>query len=812
MGISIRDEMIQFYNKYYSAHRMCLCLLSDAPLSTLKEMAISKFSSVPLLQDDSPYQTVQNLGTSTSAFAPSVKKFYKIVPVKDMHALYCYFPMFPYQIDHNLYKKKPMKYVAHLLGHEAKGSLFSYLKKQGWVVSLSTGISYSFMDQAVFSIDVRMTEQGEDHVQDIIRLLYLYIHRAFVCKKTSENPSGIQKWIYDELATISQVSFRFSEHSSDVGDTVSTNAHRLQRYDPENILSGGSMLWHERYDPEIISNYFSRFEPNNMLVFWASKRFANEDSGSEPVFGTEPLKLETEQWYSTHYYEEAIPESQIKEWKQVLDYGGEEASLFDLPLPNPFIPQQFEIKATPDQVAADPKVVCNMGHFEVWFKQDLTFKQPKVNIFLEWILPETYASPLNLLMVRVFTDLVEDSLNEVAYDASTAHCSYDIAPTVYGISVELSGYNDTLLTLLEKVIVNGIVKFDAAEDRFDIVRERLKREYKNASKEQPYVFGSTKLLSAMYQNKYHQEDYLAVLPYLNYARFRNFVKFSIQQCMQTKVNSFFHGNITEQEVIQTATWLNDHMFVSRPIIGHHLLSSINWKRVVQLEAGKDFVLQIPTANEKDVNSSLQVLYQIDIESNVRAEAMLLLFTQLVSPAFYTQLRTKEQLGYIVYAKDRIDNALLTFVSVIQSDHAHPEQLLKRHDAFYYTQWVEHMLTCSELEIQKSASSLVKLCREKDKKLRSESIRLWDQIRNKSFQFDQSEQIAQVLEKVTKMDVVHFFETYFAMRNARRIIVQVLSKKQQQVVNTEEPVSNIRSRMTTSNPFDIKHTQAFFPLQ
>jgi len=42
------------------------------------------------------------------------------------------------------YKNAPSKYIAHILGHEGKGSLLSYLIAEGLANSLSAGGSDSY--------------------------------------------------------------------------------------------------------------------------------------------------------------------------------------------------------------------------------------------------------------------------------------------------------------------------------------------------------------------------------------------------------------------------------------------------------------------------------------------------------------------------------------------------------------------------------------------------------------------------------------------------------------------------------------------
>ena len=59
-----------------------------------------------------------------------------MIPVKDRHNL-----TITWQLPSQLFQwqTKPCDYIAHLLGHEAQGSLLSSLKKKAWVTTCVAG-------------------------------------------------------------------------------------------------------------------------------------------------------------------------------------------------------------------------------------------------------------------------------------------------------------------------------------------------------------------------------------------------------------------------------------------------------------------------------------------------------------------------------------------------------------------------------------------------------------------------------------------------------------------------------------------------
>ena len=67
---------------------------------------------------------------------------------------------------------QPERYVSHLIGHEGPGSLLSELKNRGWVNSLVAGESSGAKGFAFFGINVDLTEDGIQHTDDIVTLVF----------------------------------------------------------------------------------------------------------------------------------------------------------------------------------------------------------------------------------------------------------------------------------------------------------------------------------------------------------------------------------------------------------------------------------------------------------------------------------------------------------------------------------------------------------------------------------------------------------------------------------------------------------------
>ena len=67
---------------------------------------------------------------------------------------------------------KPDGYLAHLIGHEGKGSLLSALKRRGWCSHLDAGSRRVGREMAFFVVSVDLTEEGNQHTDDIVDLIF----------------------------------------------------------------------------------------------------------------------------------------------------------------------------------------------------------------------------------------------------------------------------------------------------------------------------------------------------------------------------------------------------------------------------------------------------------------------------------------------------------------------------------------------------------------------------------------------------------------------------------------------------------------
>jgi insulysin len=137
------------------------------------------------------------------------------------------------------------------------------------------------------------------------------------------------------------------------------------------------------------------------------------------------------------------------------------------------------------------------------------------------------------------------------------------------------------------------------------------------------------------------KDLRAALPGVTYLKFLRFYP-SIIERMHVEVLG--HGNLLPSDMEKLkqsiSSWFNE----TYPMLGSSL--DIIQPRAVAMPAGQQFVYIQQTENPNEKDSATVTFFQFGNQNYYQQLIMALLATMLQQP-FFNQLRTNEQLGYIV---------------------------------------------------------------------------------------------------------------------------------------------------------------------
>jgi insulysin len=444
-----------------------------------------------------------------------------------------------------------------------------------------------------------------------------------------------------------------------------------------------------------------------------------------------PNLTSRERWYGTEYRSEKIPQAFLDEIRTAADCIAHASSPdLHLPAPNEFIPTQLEVeKKDVAQPAQAPRLIRNDERVRLWWKKDDHFWVPKGNAWFTLRSPLVGPSPENAVKAKLYCELVRDALVEYSYDAELAGLDYGLSSHQYGLDVEVSGYNDKMAVLLHKVLVS-MRDLEVKPDRFKVVKERLLRGHRNWEFQQPYhqVGEFTRWLSS--ERHWINEQYLAELAHLELADIRDFFPSLLRQ---VHIEALIHGNLYKEDALRLTNLVES-------TLSPRALPPSQWQiqRSLVLPAGSDFTYRRTLQDPANVNHCIEYFLYVGDRADRGLRAQLLLFAQLTEEPGFDQLRTKEQLGYVVFTGARLQATTMGYRVLIQSERT-TEYLEGRIDAFLRS-FGDKLNAMTEEEFDGHKRSLINKRLEKLKNLGQECERFWAHISNDYYDFEQGESL------------------------------------------------------------------------
>uniref|UniRef100_A0A1W7RAD0 Insulin-degrading enzyme n=1 Tax=Hadrurus spadix TaxID=141984 RepID=A0A1W7RAD0_9SCOR len=712
-GMNVREELLKFHDKWYSSNVMALAVLGTESLDELADMVVSLFSgaqnksvTVPRW-DEHPFSPEQ---LKTQGY---------VVPVKDIRNLNITFPI-PDLQPH--YRANPSHYLGHLIGHEGPGSLLSELKARGWVNTLVGGYKSGAKGFAFFIVNVDLTEDGIEHTDDIVTLLFQYLN---MLKK-----EGPQEWVFKECQDLAAMTFRFKDRERPQTYTYSL-AGMLHDYPMEEVLCG-SYLMHD-YRPDLIEDLLNRLTPDKIRVAIIGKKF-------EECCDCE------EQWYGTKYKLEPISESVLSKWSSAGSHNN-----LCLPTKNEFIPTNFQLATHEQEYSNLPVMIKNSEMSRVWFKQDNEFNLPKAILSFEFESPLAYLDPHHCNMTFLFVQLFRDALNEYTYAAELAGLSYNLNNTKYGMLLTVKGYNDKQHVLLGK-IMDKLTSFNIDPKRFEILKESYIRGLKNFQAEQPHQHAVYYTCLLLAERIWSNDELLDVAEELTVEKVQSVIP---QLLSRMHVEALIHGNLTKQKALNLVSIVESKLEETmkwRPLLPSQLIRD----REHQLKEGSHFLLE--KTNNVHRSSAVETYYQCGLQET-KCNVLVELFCQIITEHCFNILRTQEQLGYIVCSGVRRASGVQGVHVIVQSDKS-PAYVDSRIEAFFVfiDKYLDEM-SLEEFESHKLTLAARRL--EKPKKLVQLSAKYWNEITSRQYNFDRDNIEVSCLHTLSKDDVCSFFKELIA---------------------------------------------------
>ncbi|RUO77185.1 insulinase family protein [Idiomarina seosinensis] len=687
---SLQEKLLQFFKQHYVTQKLRLVIAGPQSLQELEALAKENFLKLPQAHNYAPtaiseplYQTDQ-LGV-----------LLQVKPVKPARRLIITLPLPSIDSD---YAHKTTSFIAHILGYEGPDSLFSCLRERGWINSLSAGGGISGSNFKDFNINIQLTENGEQNVYRVAQLVFNYLRLIA--------DQGIESWRYNERRITAELSFKYQEPAP-VGELVSQLSINAHHYPVHDVIYGDFRM--DSLNTQRCRQLLSLMVPEKARLTLISSNAATD--AITPI-------------YDTPYSMRRLVPEEIEELGQ-----GDEQFAAKLPGQNRFVTEHFEPYAL-EQHNTNPQRIIDTPEQQLWHLQDPDFRVPKGHIYLNLQAPAVNQSAVNFCCSRVWSELMIDALNEDLYDAEVAGLHFNIYPTQSGITIHTTGLSAGQLPLLQYLMRRATdVRFN--RDRWKSVSQQLITNWRSAHQSQPLNLLFSELNLLLQKGLFRLTDMADSLNDIGYQHFNRIIADLFEPL---SICTFMHGDWQQQH----ARELGD--LVAANVRGRSH-STPQGSRINLLSTNSEQQFSITHAHP---DTAVLHYFQGPTDSPSDQIAIMLL-QQLVNQLIFDELRTRQQLGYMVgsqYFSLQRQPGILFFV---QSPSATQEQL--------HQQLQQALVLCFEQLEQitlKSWAHSKSVMRNQltvtDRSLRVRSQRLWGAIQLGDIEFNRAQKLTEALDQ------------------------------------------------------------------
>ncbi|WP_379060251.1 pitrilysin [Pectobacterium brasiliense] len=700
-GSKLHDELVKFYQQYYSANLMKGVIYSNQPLPELAKLAVDTFGRIPNHNASVPAVTVP----VTTEKQRGVMIHY--VPAQPRKQLRIEFRVSDISQE---FRSKTDTYISYLLGNRSQNTLSDWLQKEGLVESIGAGSS-PIIDRngGMFAISASLTDKGLAQRDEVIAAIFRYLQQI--------RTEGIQQRYFDEIAHVLDLDFRYPSISRDM-DYIEWLVDTMLRVPVEHTLDAQYVA--DRYDPKAIAARLDEMTPQNARVWVISP---NEPHNKVAYFVDAPYEMNK------------IPSATFAKWKTL----GQKMSL-SLPTINPYIPDDFSlIKA--DKAITKPTLLLNQPGLRVLYMPSHYFAdEPKAEITLFLRNQEARSTARNQVLFALNDYLAGLALDELSYQASIGGISFSTRSND-GLVISANGYTQHLPRLL-LTLADGYASFTSTEAQLEQAKSWYIQQLDAVEK------------SKSFEQALQPVQAISQLPYFERAERRNLLKdIRLQDVVNYRKDllqkatpeMLVVGNLAPERVIELANTLKAHLNAG----GENLSRSDD----VKVSKPQLANLQRPGSS---TDSALAAVYVPTGYSETESMAYSSVLGQIVQPWFYSQLRTEEQLGYAVFAFPTTVGRQMGIAFLLQSNSKQPAYLYQRYEDFYLKAQ-KRLREMSEEEFTQYKQGVMNELNQRPQTLGEEASRLRRDLDRENFAFDSREKLLEQIKPLTVTQLADFFQ-------------------------------------------------------
>jgi insulysin len=697
----LRNKMIEFYNSYYCSNNMCLTIQSNEDIETVEKYIDQYFSIIPMKK------AKKNNIIKFNKFSKFTQE-YQLIPSNDSNDI-IYFWQVP--TINSFFNNKAINIVNDIIEYNGPNNLENILKKKG----LCNYIYTWYLTEGIYMLKVNISNLH--NIENQINFINIIVANYF--NNFLPNLDWNKYYLYEKNKYKTNYNYNDIIENSELVNIISNNLHY---YEPKYVYSGNYLIISKDNENNInsIKKLVAMLHFNKVNIIYSTHNILDKNAAS---------KFIKDKYYFNKYGK--INKTFIK------DIFIKDIFIKDIKFSIDIDIDFLNIKPTIKTISSKFKIPSKYKN--IWYGGTMKTFEPVVSGFI-FIYKNTL---INNIDKYVCTVIACNLLNH--YIAEIFTQQFELGYTVFFslnndgiITISINGLNYKYKEFFYNVL-DKIKNINLNKTIVDITIDKIKNDFINITKMSPWDYSYILINTIQYKYNYNYINLInsiSNLLKLNYIDIiSNHIKI-ITNISDLPSKIAIYGNILQADL---------------PIIK----STISNKIISKPSPITNITVKHPNKNE--INKLIMYAFPCGsaVPFNPKDSSIAIILSMLLDQPSYQQLRTINQLGYLVKSYLYTNNFNFYIVIKIQTDL---NIKFVENKIVEFLDWFKKYLNTLDIkifeDIKKSATALVK---NKPTSIDEYVNSYIGEIKYNTYIFNKSEQLIKYIDKIQLLDIINLYK-------------------------------------------------------
>lgn len=703
-----------FYEGHYSADRMALSVTSTSSLDEMEKWVREDFVAVPKRNLPPAKYEAKFLPQK-----PALRLAY-VEPIKEICLLTMEFVIPDTRVD---FASKPDQIVTDLLNYEGPGGLVERLKRDDLADNVNVDTWERTPAYGSLFVNISLTPKGLKEYPRVLQETMSYIESLRAAPFPME--------FYREHARVGALKETYSDRGE--GMDLATKMANNALFYPLDVAERASEAYGAASEPAY-RKLLAALRPDNMLAMVQAKGLAYDKK--ERIYGTAySYREETGAAYAALTHPAKIA--------------------FALPKTNAFMPAHVAV--LPER----PLALIEEPGVRLYYAEDVEFQRPSTTIEYRFVPARDVINLEGAALLALYQVSLRDYLRPLIQSAREAGTEVSVNTDLEGVKVAVSGFGDSPQKVAKEVAASlRTLKVDPV--RYASLKDLLLRGLRSYNETEAYQLARDRRDALSREFYFLPSELLAPS---EKASWKDVQAFTQRYFSRGQVEVLVHGHITPEESVATTRAIAKSIGAA-PEASEKLL-----RRRHLAIAPKEHIVDV--GEIAGVNSAFIGDFILpDDKPETRAASVVI--ANFMGEPFFSELRTRQQLGYIVGSSATASQRERYLTFIVQSSGYAPDKLRKRAEAFIAT-LPDKLRATTDVQWATLIAGAKSRLAEKPKSIAEKAGLFFEEAYTYGGEWDRRESALAALDTLTRDRVAQILSSALAQDSARRRDVLLYTK-------------------------------------